>query len=348
MLRLFTTAILALLSGARSRRDLVLENLALRQQLATLLQKHHPRIRPPDRLFWILLRRLWSKWADTLVIVKPNTVVAWHRAGFGLFWKLLSRSERSPGRPSLHREIRDLVRRMARENGWGAPRIHGELLKLGLHVSERTVSRYLRRLHQWPGRRQSWLTFLRNHRELIVAMDFFVVPTATFRLLYVWFAISHARRRVLQWSVTETPTAPCVVQQLREAFPFDKASPHSRYLLFDRDSIFSAEVIRAATSMGLTPKRTSYESPWQNGVAERMVGSVRRDVLDHVIVLHRQHLQRLLHEYWAYYHDDRTHLGVDKDAPLIRPVEQRSPGSTVYGLRRVGGLHHRYSWRAAA
>ena len=324
--------------------------MALRQQLATVLQKRKPLIRPADRLFWVLLRRFWSKWADAIVIVKPKTVVAWHRAGLSLYWKWLSRSGRPPGRPALDRQIRDLVRRMATENGWRAPRIHGELVKLGFEVSERTISRYLRRLEpRRPELRQSWLTFLRNHRELIVAMDFFVVPTATFRLLYAWFAIGHARRQVLHWSVTEFPTASWVVQQLREALSFDQAPLWPRYLLFDRDSIFSAEVIRAAASMALTPTRTSYQSPWQNGVAERLVGSVRRELLDHVIVLHEQHLRRLLCDYWTYYHEDRTHLGVDKDAPVPRSVEQRPAGAVVVqARRRVGGLHHRYSWRAAA
>jgi putative transposase len=219
MLRLLTVSIAALLSGLRSRRELILENLALRQQLATVLQKRRPRIGPADRAFWVVLRRLWSRWSDAVVIVKPETVIGWHRAGFALSWKWLSRRGRLPGRPAVGREVRDLVRRMASENGWGATRIHGELLKLGFTLSERTVSRYLRQHGRWPERRQSWLTFLRNHREVLVAMDFFVVPTATFRLLYVWFAIRHSRREIVHWSVTETPTAPWVVQQLWEAFP---------------------------------------------------------------------------------------------------------------------------------
>ncbi len=238
---------------------------------------------------------------------------------------------------------------MARENGWGAPRIHGELLKLGLKVSERTVSRYVRRLGRSPERRQSWLTFLRNHREVIVAMDFFTVPTATFRVLYVWFAVRHSRREIVHWSVTESPTAPWVVQQLREAFPFDDAGGRSRYLVLDRDAIFSAAVIAAIESMGLEPTRTSYRSPWQNGVAERFVGTVRRDLLDQVIVLYDEHLRRLLGEYLAYYQRDRTHLGVDKDAPVVRPVDLRPAGAAaVYAHRRVGGLHHRYAWATPA
>jgi len=349
MSRFIRVLISALVSGLRSRRDLVFENLALRQQLATVLQKHQPRIRPADRVFWILLRRFWSKWADAVIIVKPKTVVAWHRAGFALYWRWLSGSGRGPGRPSVDKQIRDLVRRMATENGWRATRIHGELLKLGFQVSERTVSRYLCRSDPRPEQRQSWLTFLRNHRELIVAMDFLVVPTATFRLLYVWFAIGHARRQVLHWSVTEFPSAPWVVQQLREAFSFDVAPQLLKYLLFDRDPVFSAEVIQTMTSMALSPKRISYRSPWQNGVAERLVGSVRRELLDHVIVLHEEHLRRLLHEYWAYYHEDRTHLGVDKDTPASRTVERRpSAVAAVQARRRVGGLHHRYGWRLAA
>ncbi len=348
MLRPISVSIAALLSGFRSRRELILENLALRQQLATLVQKRRPLIRPADRAFWVVLRRLWSRWAAAIVIVKPETVIGWHRAGFALYWRWLSRPARGGGRPGVGREVRDLIRRMASENGWGAPRIHGELTKLGFKISERTVSRYLRKHGRSPKRRQSWLTFLRNHREVIVAMDFFTVPTATFRVLYVWFAIRHSRREIVHWSVTERPTAPWVVQQLREAFPFDVAGL-SRYLVFDRDTIFSAEVVAAVSSMTLEPTRTSYQSPWQNGVAERFVGTVRRELLDRAIVLDDEHLRRLLGEYLAYYHDDRTHLGVEKDAPLCRPVERRPAGSVAVHARwRVGGLHHRYTWRATA
>ena len=350
MLRLLRATIAALLSGFRSRRDLVLENLALRQQLATVLQKCRPLIRPPDRAFWVVLRRLWSRWSEVIVIVKPETVIGWHRAGFALYWRWLARPARFPGRPAVGRQVRDLVRRMASENGWGAPRIHGELVKLGFMVSERTVSRYMRHHgRRWPERGQSWLTFLRNHRELIVAMDFFTVPTATFRILYVWFAIRHSRREIVHWSATESPTAPWVVQQLREAFPFDDAGGRSGYLVLDRDTTFSAAVVAAIASMGLEPTRTSYQSPWQNGVAERFVGTVRRELLDHAIVLDDEHLRRLLGEYQAYYNEDRTHLGVEKDAPLARPVEGRPAGpAAVQARRRVGGLHHRYTWTASA
>jgi len=347
LIRLLWAIIAAVVSGFRSQGGLMIENLALRQQLSTLLQKRRPRRGLVDRAFCVVLRRVWTRWSETVVIVKPETVIGWHRAGFGLYWRWLSRRRMSPGRALVGREVRELVRRMARENGWGAPRIHGELLKLGFRVSERTVSRYMRRLRHSPGRRQSWLTFLRNHREVIVAMDFFTVPTATFRVLYVWFAIRHSRREIVHWCVTDSPTAPWVVQQLQETFPFDDAGARSKYLVLDRDTIFSAAVVAAIESLRLEAKRTSYHSPWQNGVAERFVGTIRRDLLDHAIVLDDDHLRRLLSEYLAYYHQNRTHLGVEKDAPVARPVELR-PGGAVQARRRVGGLYHRYEWAAAA
>ncbi len=349
MLRLLAALVPALRSAFRSRCELLLENIALRQQLATMVQRGRPRIRPVDRAFWIALRRVWSRWADILVIVKPATVVAWHRTGFRLYWRCLTRKGKRSGRQPLARAVRDLIRRMASENGWGAPRIHGELAKLGFSVCERTVSRYLRAGRRRPESRQSWRTFLRNHREVIVAMDFFTVPTAALRLLYVWFAMRHSRREILHWSVTENPTATWVIQQLREAFPFDAATNGSSYLVFDRDAIFSGEVVAAIELMAIEPTHTSYQSPWQNGVAERFVGSVRRELLDHVIVLDDGHLRRLLSAYISHYHEDRTHLGLGKDTPLRRPIEwQPEPTSNVIGLPRVGGLHRRYAWRRAA
>lgn len=333
-------------SAFRSRRDLLLENLALRQQLATLMPRRRPLIRPADRAFWVDLRRLWSGWADALVIVKPETVIHWHRAGFRLYWRWLSSRGKRGGRPAVAREVRDLIRRMATENLWGAPRIHGELLRLGFMVSERSVSRYLRTLLPRPERRQSWMTFLRNHREVIAAMDFFTVPTATFRIFYVLFVIRHPRREILHLNLTTHPTASWVKQQLREAFPFHTAV---KYLVFDRDSIFSAELVTVLRSMGLQPTRISYRSPWQNGVAERFVGTLRRELLDHTIVLNDWHLRRLLFAFVEYYHEDRTHLGLCKDTPLGRPTEPRAEIPTaVVAHPRVGGLHHRYSWRAAA
>jgi putative transposase len=237
------------------------------------------------------------------VLVKPDTVVRWHRAGFKIYWNWISQRGRRTGRPAVGAELRALIRKMATENGWGAPRIHGELKMLGLDISERTVSRDLRGLRRRPEARPSWLTFLRNHREVIAAMDLFVVCTVTFRLLYVLFVIRHGRRQILHLNVAEHPPAAWVVQQIREAFPYDTAPKH---FIFDRDSIFCAEVVE-------------------------------------------RHLLRLLREYVRYHHDDRTHLGLGKDTPARRAVEGRtSAGARVVALPRVGGLHHRYVWRAAA
>jgi hypothetical protein len=347
MLRVIWIVLRALASAFRSRRDLVLEVLALRQQLAAFKSRgKQARVRPADRAFSVVLRRLWARWADVLVFVKLDTVVRWHRTGFKLYWNWLSRRGRRSGRPPADAEVRDLIRKMATENGRGAPRIDGELKMLGFDVSERTVSRYLRGLRRRPEVQQSWLTFLRNHREVIAAMDLFVVCTATFRLLYVLFVIRHGRREIVLFYVTEHPAAAWVVQQIREAFPFDSAP---KYLIFDRDSIFSALVVGGVKAVGAKPTRTSCRAPWQNGTAERWIGCVRAELLDHVVALNEAHLRRLLREYIAYHHEDRTHCGLGKDTPMRRAVEHRpSPCAQIVGLPRVGGLHHRYLWQEAA
>ncbi len=343
----FTLAILAAIRVFfRSRSDTALEVLVLRQQVALLKRK---RPRPPlnslDRLVWSTLRHFWAGWRDVLVIVKPETVVGWHRAGFRLYWRWRSRPR--GGRPKITDEIRRLIRRMAEENAsWGAPRIHGEILKLGFQISERTVARYLRRIRRRgdPGKR--WLTFLQNHREVIVAFDFLAVPTITFKLLYCFFVIEHGSRRILHFNVTRHPTPEWVIQQLREAFP--EAGPY-RYAIFDHDSKFDADLIALLKATGLQPKRTSVQAPWQNGLAERWVGSCRREMMDHVIALNEEHLRRLLRDYVSYHHQDRIHDSLEKDAPNRRPVENKpSPYSALTSSARLGGLHHRYSWREAA
>jgi putative transposase len=334
------------LSSEEALRDLAWENLALRQQLAVATRSHQrPRLRSRGRLFWVMLSRLWKGWRSALVIVKPDTVVRWHRAGFRVFWSWISRRRDCQGRPAVDAEVRDIIRRMAVDNNWGAPRIHGELRMLGFDVSERTVSRYLRKLHRRPEARQSWMTFLHNHRELIAAMDLFVVFTATFRLLYVLLVIQHGRRQIVHFNVTEHPTAAWATQQMREAFPFDSAP---KYLIFDRDSIFSAEVVHVVKGMGIAPTRTSYSAPWQNGLLERWIGCARQEMLDHVIVKDAPHLRRLLREYVAYHHHDRTHCGLGKQTPMRWGEQPKpSPCAKVVVLPRVGGLHHRYEWRDA-
>jgi hypothetical protein len=284
----------------RARRDLLLENLALRQQLAALKRRHpRPRLGIFDKLFWVLTRRLWSRWKNALVVVTPETVIRWHRAGFRLYWKLISKVRRPIGRRQTPKQVRELIFRMVGENPiWGAPRIHGELLMLGFDVSERSISRWMKRAPRHPEPAKRWLAFLRNHREAIAAMDFFTVPTIRFSLLYCFFVISHDRRQILHFNVTRHPTSLWVVQQLREAFPFESAP---RFLIFDRDGKYGAEVPAAVRSLKIRPVRTSFESPWQNGIAERWVESCRRDLLDHVIVVNESHLKRLLTEYLHYY-----------------------------------------------
>ena len=330
----------------RSRSDTALEVLALRQQVAVLKRKRpRPKLNPLDRLFWTALRHGWSRWTEVLVIVKPDTVIGWHRAGFRLYWRWRSRPR--GGRAKISGEIRALIQRLARENrDWGAPKIHGELQKLGFVVAERSVARYLRRIHRSDDPASRWLTFLQNHREVIAAFDFFTVPTVTFQLLYCFFVIEHGRRRILHFNVTRHPTAEWVVQQLREAFP--EAGPH-RYVIFDRDSTFNNEVVTFLKAIGLEPKRTSVQAPWQNGIAERWVGSCRREILDRVIALNEPHLRRLMRDYVNYHHEDRIHDGLSKDTPNRRPIEQKpSSGATVISLARLGGLHHRSSWKEAA
>ena len=255
----------------RARRALLLENLALRQQLAVLKRRHsRPRLDLLDKLFWVAIRRFWSAWQQSLIAVTPETVVRWHRGGFRLYWKLISKVRRPAGRRQTSKEVRELIFRMVAENPtWGAPPIHGELLMLGFDVSERTISRWMKRAPRDPEPAKRWLTFLRNHREAIAAMDFFTVPTITFRVLYCFFSISHDRRRILHF-MSQHSTSSWIVQQLREAFPFGAAP---RFVIFDRDAKYGLEVPAAVRTLSVSPVCTSFESPWQNGVAERWVGA---------------------------------------------------------------------------
>jgi putative transposase len=349
MVWLVIPAVAYLRAFCLTRHNLALEIAALRQQLTVFKRKQpRPQLRKSDRLFWILLRRLWSSWSDALILVKPETVISWHRAGFQLFWRWRSRPDR-PGRPRISAEIRQLIRRMKADNPtWGAPRIHGELIQLGLAISEPTISRYLHQLKRPydADKAKRWLTFLNNHREVLAAFDFFTVPTLTFRVLYCFFVIEHGRRKILHFHATAHPTSEWIVQQLREAFPLP--CPY-RYVIFDHDAKFSPDVRDFLTTSGIKPIRTSIRSPWQNGIAERWVGSCRRDLLDHVIPLNEEHLRRLGREYLAYYHEDRTHNALRKTTPANRPIEPRpSRTSEVLISPRIGGLHHRYTWSPAA
>ena len=293
----------SLRSAFKTRRGLALENPALRQQLAVLQQAvKRPRLSQGDRWFWVLLRRIWAEWNQVLLIVKPETVVRWHRAGFRRYWTWKSRRRR-PGRPGVAPEIFDLILRISTANPlWGAPRVHGELLKLGISIAQATVSKYLVR-HRTPPS-QTWRSFLKNHVPDLVSIDFFTVPTATFRVLFVFVVLRHDRRRIVHVNVTEHPSAAWTAQQIVEAFPWDSAP---RYLLRDRDGVYGPSFTQRVVALGIQPVRTAPRSPWQNPFVERVIGSLRRECLDHLIVLDERHLTRMLREYVDDSHACRTH-----------------------------------------
>jgi putative transposase len=324
------------------RTEIAAENLAYRQQLATYrLQKKRPRLRALDRIFWSWLSRLWSDWRSALVIVQPATVVGWHRQGFRLYWRWKSHGGKQ-GRPRIDRHVQALIRRMSRENPlWGVPRIQSELRLLGHELTESTVASYIDRRRKPPS--STWKTFLANHLPDIAAIDFFVVPTATFRLLYCFVVLSLERRRVVHFNVTANPSAQWTTQQVIEAFPFDSAP---RFLMRDRDGIYGDEFHRRIDNLGIDEVVSAARSPWQNPYVERLIGSIRRELLHHVIVIDEVHLKRLMSAYFVYYHESRTHLSLDRNAPMPRKVEPPDRGRVI-AIPQVGGLHHRYSRRAA-
>jgi putative transposase len=323
-------------------RQLALENLALRQQLAVYKRTvPRPPLRRTDRLFWVALARVWAGWKQPLVIVTPATVLRWQRRRFREYWTRLS-GRVTGGRPPVNAEIKALVTRMAGANPlWGAPRIHGEILKLGLDVAERTVSRLMPKRRPEPS--QTWRTFLANHARDLVSIDFFTVPTARLRVFFVLVALAHHRRRVIHFNITEHPTAAWTAQQIVNAFPEDTAPS---YLLRDRDQVYGHAFRQRVKRMRVLEVLTAAHSPWRNPFVERLIGSVRRECLDHVLVLSEGRLCRILTRYFAYYHRARTHLSLEKDAPDVRPIERREAG-TVLQIPEVGGLHHRYVRRAA-
>ena len=322
---------------ARSRAALHLELLALRHQIRVLERSRPRRLRltRADRVFWVGLARVWRQWPAALVIVKPDTVIAWQRHAFQRFWTW--KSGRRVGRPTVPLDVRQLIRTMSVANPlWGAPRLHGELLKLGMAVGQASVAKYMIRRRQPPS--QTWRTFLRNHVHQLVAADFLVVPTVTGRLLFVLILLAHDRRRIVHVGVTVHPTAEWTAQRVRDAFPWDTAP---RFLLDDRDTAFAG-----LSALGVRDVRTAPRSPWQNAYVERFIGSLRRECLDHVIIFNAAGLRRVLDAYIEYYTASRTHLALEKDAPSPRPVSPCTAGRIV-AVPQVGGLHHRYERHAA-
>jgi putative transposase len=320
---------------------IALENLALRRQLAAFRKKRkRPILTEWDRLFWIGLSRVWAGWRGALVVVQPETVLRWQRDRFRRYWAALSRSNHRPGRPALSREVRLLILQMATANPmWGAPRIHGELKMLGIVISERTVSRVLRAIPRPPS--QTWRTFLKNHVNDIVSTDFFTLPTVRLRVLFVFLVLEHRRREVLHFNVTDHPTSAWVAQQMMEAFG-NRTAP--RYLVRDRDGVYGCEVRRRLESLGIEEILTAPQSPWQNSYAERLLGSIRRECLNHFVILNARHLKKTLAAYFRYYHLSRTHLGLGKQCPTELKVMDCG---VIVERPELGGLHHRYERVAA-
>ncbi len=328
-------------ASLRSRAALQLEVLALRHQLA-IYQRRDARAhtKVADRLLWAWLSRTWTGWRHVLVFVQPSTVIAWQRRRFRDHWARLSRAR--PGRPAVDKALQDLIRNMSTANPrWGSPRIVGELAMLGIHVAKATVEKYMTRPKKPPS--PTWRAFLDNHVKDLVSVDFFVVPTVTFRVLFVFIVLAHARRGVVHFNVTEHPTAQWTAQQLSEAFPWE-APP--RFLIRDRDRVYGPAFKKRVECMGIEEVLTAPRSPWQNPFAERAIGSIRRECLDHVIVLSESHLRRLLGEYLEHYHRWRCHRSLAMDCPAPRPVQGPEHGDVVE-VTEAGGLCHHYERRAA-
>ncbi len=305
----------------------------MRQQLNVYRRMKRPRIKRSDRIFWVVLSKLWRDWKSAVIIVKPQTVIAWHRKGVRLYWRWKSRNT---GRPEINWELIKLIRRMHKDNPlWSAQRIQGELSKLGFDVCDNTVAKYMRN-NPDLAKRHRWSTFLKNHAKYIVGIDFFVVRTIWFKALYVFVAISHDRRKIVHYAVTSRPHSKWAIQQLRETLAFDQST---KYIIRDNDAIYSDDFKRQIKLFNLKDTPTAPHSPWQNPLTERVIGTLRRECLDHLIILNERHLHDVLNEYIEYYNTSRTHLSLNKDSPVNRPTEQQGD---IISTPILGGLHHRY------
>jgi transposase InsO family protein len=336
MIGLFCFALAVLASPFRSKLRLEAENAMLRHQLVVLRRqlKGRAHFTNDDRWFFVQLYRWFPSILPVVMIIRPETLVRRHRAGFRRYWRWQSR--RRGGRPPIEAELRALIRRMSTENQlWGAPRIHGELLKLGFELAQSSVAKYMVK-HRGPPS-QGWRTFLRNHAPDIAAMDLFVGPTIGFKLLYGFVIVRIDRRELIWINVTTDPTAEWIARQITEAFPWDRAPG---YMIRDRDRIYGAVVTRRLRAMGIRDKPIAPASPWQNGFVERLIGSIRRECLDHIIVLGEAHLRRIMKSYARYYNGFRTHRSLNKDTPQSRPLQRSGPISS-YAI--LAGLHHQYA-----
>ena len=319
----------------KSRSRLEAENLFLRHQLNIALRRapSHFRLRGSDRALMVWLVRLWPSILGMARVVQPDTILRWHRAGFRVFWRWKSRNR--VGRPRIDRGLRELIQRMSTENPlWGASRIHGELQMLGFEVAQSTVSKYMRRGGKPPS--QNWKIFLRNHSEAIVAIDLCVVWTLTFDLLFVFIVIGHDRRQLLWFEITRHPTAEWLARQITEAFPWASAPD---YLVRDNDRAYGCVFTSRLRAMGIRDRPITPASPWQNGIAERLIGTLRRECLDQMVIFSEAHLRRILSAYAAYYNRARPHLALQKDVPLRRAVQRFG---SIVAIPVLAGLHHQY------
>ncbi len=335
VLLLLSVLVRSLAAFLRSRRDVALENVVLRHQLQVALRTNaSPRLTKADRVLWVWLRGTWPAWRDHLQIVEPETVLRWHRKGWRLYWTWKSRTRL--GRPRLSAELRDLIATMSRDNPlWGSERIRGELLKLGIVVSRRSIRRYRWRKTK-PGGTQTWRTFLANELQGIWAADLLVVQTVGYRIVYVLFFITHERRELVHFNVTSNPTAAWIWQQLIEATPWGR---QPCCLIHDRDAVYGRDFGARLSKLGITSVRTPFRAPRANAIAERMVRSIRRECLDHVIVINERHLREVLDEFADYYNLDRPHRSLGLQSPLHRPLVRDGP---VTRRPVLGGLHHVY------
>ena len=323
----------ALIGFFRSRASLEAEIVVLRHQLNILGRKSQkrPRFSNFDRLILAGLYGLAPDVLSALAIVGPESVIRWHRSGLRLYWRWKSKS--LGGRPTLSADIR--IRDISLANPlWGAPRIHGELLKLGIDVGQTTVAKYMARNRRPPS--QGWKTFLRNHPDGIAAMDLFVVPTVSFKLLYGLLILKHGRREIICLSATAHPGAEWISRQLTEAYGWQEGPI---YLVRDRDRVYGEVFTRRLRAMGIRDRPTALRSPWQNGYCERLIGSIRRECLDHIVVFGERHLRHVLRTYADYYNRTRTRLSLDKDSPASRAIE---PFGRIMPVPILGGLHHQY------
>jgi len=320
----------------RGKHNIVLENLALRQQLIVQQRSiKRPKIKNRDRIFWVWLSRFWNDWRASLIIVKPSTVIGWHKKGFKFYWK---RKSRRVGRPNIDWVLIKLIRKMQKENPlWSPQRIQGELAMLGYSVCDNTVAKYMRKPKTDTGKIQRWLTFLRNHAKYTVGIDFLVVRTIFFRSIHVFVAISHDRRTIGYFAITAKPHSQWAIQQLRETFAFDETT---KYVIRDNDGIYSNEFKQTIKRFRMKDTPTAPRSPWQNPFAERVIGTLRRECLDHMIILSEKHLYDILHEYiFEYYNVSRTHMSLKKDSPEHRSIQK---DGRIVSKPILGGLHHVY------